>query len=289
MTSEGDTVISHFREAGERTYLFRLRIPPGHPYFGDRGSRELPHDALLVRTVVEQCAYASLQSAALLRDTEVPLNTMSSSRLLVAGPVLDEARHDLVARCRVDPLSASRSGRTRRVKASCVITSTTGGGTVAVGETLAGVMERRLYRAWRGPSVTRAGNLHHPPRGAADAVRGVRARSENQVLTDLDRGPDGRVDALLRLPAPHRYLLPPPADHVTGRLFAEATRQMVLAGGIPRAAVAALRLEFRRLCTLDGTVRIEGAVVPRAGAAMWQVHFRKAGTTVCVATAETLG
>ncbi|MET8573379.1 AfsA-related hotdog domain-containing protein [Streptomyces sp. NPDC005012] len=252
----------------------------------------------MVRTVVEQCAYVSLQSAALLRDTEVPLNTMSHSRLLVPDPVLDETRGDLVATCRVDPLGGSRTGRTRRVKASCVITSASGGAVVAVGETLAGVMERGLYRAWRGPSVTRAGHLHHPPQGGTGDRGGVRARSENQVLSDLSRRPDGRVDALLRLPTPHRYLLPPPSDHVTGRLFAEATRQIVLAGcvpGAPRATVSALRLEFRHLCTLDGAVRIESgaatarSATARAGAATWQVHFRQGGTTVCVATAETLG
>ncbi|MFF5900866.1 AfsA-related hotdog domain-containing protein [Streptomyces argenteolus] len=170
-----------------------------------------------------------------------------------------------------------------------MLTSTTSGEAVAVGETLAGVLERRLYRAWRGPSVTRAGNLHHPPQDGGDALRAVRERPENQVLSDLSRRPDGRVVAFLRLPTPHRYLLPPPSDHVTGRLFAEATRQIVLAGTAPGATVSALRLAFLHLCTLDGAVRIEGGVVTsRTGVATWQVSFHKARTTVCAATAETL-
>ncbi|MEV8123800.1 AfsA-related hotdog domain-containing protein [Streptomyces sp. NPDC085944] len=243
-----------------------------------------------MRTVVEQCAYAALQSAGLLRDREVPLNTWSSSRLLVKEPPLDETRGGLLARSRVDLVRATRSGRTRRVRASCVITSATTREAVAVGETLAGILERRLYRAWRGPSVTRAGDVQHPLPPEPGVLHAVRARPENQVVAGLSRRPDGRFVALLRLPAPHRYLLPPSSDHVTGRVFAEATRQVVLAASSPGATVRSMDLAFRHLCTLEGPVRIEaGAVDRQADTAAWCVTFRKAGTTVCAATAETLG
>ncbi|MEU5181954.1 AfsA-related hotdog domain-containing protein [Streptomyces longwoodensis] len=263
---------------------FRVRLPGVHDHFGDRGGG-LPDDALLVRSLVEQCAYAALQDAELLRDGEVPLNTCSHARITAEALSLG-LRGGLLASCRVDEHGHSRTGRTRRVSAVCVLTAPDGR-VLADGETRAGVLDRRLYRAWRGPSVVRAGSLAPAPAEPSPLLAPVRRRPENQVLTDFRRGAKGHATAQLRLSS-HRYLLPAPADHVTGRLFAEATRQVVLTARGAYAVLSVLRLSFPRLCTLEQTVSVHARPDPGSSdPGRWRVVFRQAGDTVCAAAVRT--
>ncbi|MGW2277825.1 AfsA-related hotdog domain-containing protein [Streptomyces sp. NPDC001770] len=264
---------------------FRVRVPEAHDLFVDRGRDGLPDDALLIRSVVEQCAYATLQHSGLLRPREVPLNTSSSSRVLTCPP-LRRLPGGLLATCLVEQLRTSRTERTRRVVASCVLRSPDGQ-VVADGETGAGVMESALYRSWRGAGVLRAGHL--PPVAVEPSAWAgqVRSRPENQVLAQVEREDGGGAHAVLRVAGPHPYLLPASADHVTGRLFAEAARQLVLGPCAPYGGVRALHLSFPRLCTLDASVQVHA--VPCAGTsafARWRVFFSQAGVTVCSGRVE---
>ncbi|MFD9999559.1 AfsA-related hotdog domain-containing protein [[Kitasatospora] papulosa] len=280
----GDVLLVH-EAALPNGLSFRVRLPDAHDLFGDRGQAGHPHDALLLRSVVEQCAYATLQYTGLLRRGEVPLNTSSSSRVL-SGPSLRPLPGELLATCLVEQLRTSCTGRTRRVVASCVLLSPDGR-VVADGETGAGVLESTLYRAWRGGGVVRAGHLPPGPVEPCAHTARVRARPENQVLTQVEReGGDG-ARAVLRLSGPHPYLLPASADHVTGRLFAEAARQLVLGVCAPHGGVRALHLSFPRLCTLDASVRVRA--VPSNGPqapARWHILFSQAGATVCTGRIE---
>ncbi|GGY99211.1 hypothetical protein CP967_04275 [Streptomyces nitrosporeus] len=264
---------------------FRVRVPGAHDLFGDRGSGGLPDDAFLLRSVVEQCAYATLQHTGLLRPGEVPLNTSSSSRVLTAPP-LRRFQGELLATCLVEQLRTSRTGRTRRVAASCVLRSPDGR-VVADGETGAGVLERALYRAWRGAGVVRAGNLPPVQDGARARTGRVRSLPGNQVLARAGREDGGDAHAVLRLSGPHPYLLPASADHVTGRLFAEAARQLVLGVCGPYTGLRALHLSFLRLCTLEESVRVRAVPCsgPRASD-RWRVLFSQAGATVCAGHVE---
>ncbi|MET9708501.1 AfsA-related hotdog domain-containing protein [Streptomyces griseus] len=264
---------------------FRVQVPEAHDLFGDRGGDGLPDDALLLRSVVEQCAYATLQSTGLLRPGEVPLNTSSSSRVLT-DPPLPLLPGGLLATCLVQELRTSRTGRTRRVVASCVLRSPDGR-TVADGETDAGVLENVLYRNWRGAGVVRAGHLPPVPNTPYAHVARVRSRPDNQVLSQVEREEASGAHAVLRLSGPHPYLLPASADHVTGRLFAEATRQLIIGVWAPNGGMRSLHLSFPRLCTLATPVLVQaitcaGPKVP----AQWHVLFSQRGVTVCAGHVE---
>ncbi|BAJ26693.1 MULTISPECIES: AfsA-related hotdog domain-containing protein [Kitasatospora] len=171
--------------------------------------------------------------------------------------------------------------------ASCVLRAPDGR-VVADGETTAGVLEGTLYRNWRGAGVVRAGQLPTAPGEPRARAGRVRSRPENQVLARIGRE-DGGAHAVLRLSGPHPYLLPASADHVTGRLFAEATRQLVLGACAPDGnGVRTLHLSFPRLCTLDAPVRVRAVPCPRSPAsARWRVLFSQAGATVCTGRVET--
>ncbi len=86
--------------------------------------------------------------------------------------------------------------------------------------------------------------------------------------------PPGRRHPSPAAPSSHPYLLPASADHVTGRLFAEAVRQLVLDVCEPEGNVRVLRMSFHRLCTLNESVRVHAAPCRgRQNSALWHVLF----------------
>ncbi|WP_121703948.1 ScbA/BarX family gamma-butyrolactone biosynthesis protein [Streptomyces sp. E5N298] len=280
---------------GDDSFAVAVQAPRAHSYYNDHTQRPALIDPLFlleaarqaVTVVAHQWLDVPYDTSFLISDWTTEFTDLDALRAGVDVP------DELVVEITTRDLKR-RGARLLAATLECVFV--VGGRRAGTSVVAAGYLSRDGYTAHRAKS---RGSV--PPLSSdrpairtgtpvAPALVG-RERTENVVLADVARHPDGptaptALRALLDVPVRHAAMYDHPLDHVPAMALMEAARQAtVLAAGGPAGQryARAFGATFRRFVELDSPVTVS---VTSFAEERLTVDFRQDGESVCTADIE---
>ncbi|MCT4352096.1 hypothetical protein M5362_02970 [Streptomyces sp. Je 1-79] len=280
---------------GDDAFAVAVQAPRAHSYYNDHTHRPALLDPLFlleaarqaVTVVAHQWLDVTYDTSFLISDWTTEFTDLAALRARGDGP--DELVVEVTTR------DLKRRG-TRLLAATLECVFVVGGRRAGTSVVVAGYLSRDGYTAHReksrGSVPPLSSAMPHTRTGTpvAPALVG-RERTENVVLTDVARHPDGTtaLRAVLDVPVRHAAMYDHPLDHVPAMALMEAARQAaVLASDESeesgdRRYARAFAATFRRFVELDSPVMV--SVTPSAGERV-TVDFLQDGESVCTAEIE---
>ncbi|MFG2327952.1 ScbA/BarX family gamma-butyrolactone biosynthesis protein [Streptomyces sp. NPDC048568] len=277
---------------GDDAFAVAVQAPRAHSYYNDHTQQPALLDPLFlleaarqaVTVVAHQWLDVTHDTSFLISDWTTEFTDLEALR--ARGDAPDELVVEVTTR------DLKRRG-TRLLAATLECVFLVGGRRAGTSVVVAGYLSRDGYTAHRAKSrgtvpplssdmpSTRTGTPVEP------ALVG-RERTENVVLTDAARHPDGTtaLRAVLDVPVRHAAMYDHPLDHIPAMALMEAARQAaVLATGGPgeRRYARAFGATFHRFVELDSPVTV--SVTPSGGERL-TVDFRQDAESVCTAGVE---